>query len=494
MAPETLPLSEYRELAEPQGDDSEAAEFGPFCLKAAKRLLEKDGDPVRIGSRALDILITLVERAPEVVSKRELLKRVWGGLLIDEGTLRYQVLTLRKVLGDKVLASRYIANVAGRGYCFSAPVTRSGGVRPGPKGSHDRCTRLPVPVATLIGRDQIIDNLTTRLKVDRLVSVVGPGGVGKTAVAIQVAHQLWSEFDGQIYFADLGTLAPGSTIHRLLTTTLELPGDASLSWCALLHAMLRMPGDRPMLLVLDNCEHVIDAVAELADSLYRMAPRIRLLATSREPLRTSGEQVVRLPLLESPPAGRAITAAEARQFPAVRLFLQHVAAGGHALTSLSDGGANRIGNICRHLDGLPLALELTGWRVGIYGLAGTESLIVDGAAGLLWASQRRWPKRHRSLYASIDWSYNLLTHLEQLALRRLSDLHGACCLQTARHALMDLVGESVMDMLGRLVEKSLIAVESVGCVPQYRLSPVARAYLLQRTSTGDEKSDAEIGE
>ncbi len=478
MTLETLQSEKRGEPPEAHGADCEAAEFGPFRLKAAQRLLERNGSPVKIGSRALDILITLIAAAPEVVAKRDLLKRVWGGLLVDEATLRYQVLTLRKVLGAEVLGSRYIANVAGLGYCFSAPVTRSAGARPPCKGGTGQHHRLPVPIAPLIGRDTILENLTTRLRVDRLVSVVGPGGMGKTAVAVQVAQQLWSEFDGAIFFADLGTLAPGAAIQRLLATTLELPGDASIPWSALVYAMHRKHGDRPLLLILDNCEHVIDAIAELADLLHRMAPRIRLLATSREPLRTSGEQVVRLPPLEFPAVGGTVSAAEARQFPAVRLFLHHVEASGHSLV-LSDAEANIVGNICRQLDGLPLALELTARRVGIYGLAGTQKLL-DGCAGLRWTGQRRRPARHRSLYASIDWSYDLLTPPEQLALRRLSDLEGAFSLETATHALLELSGEGVTDMLGNLVEQSLLAVELPGCVPRYRLFPVTRAYLQQR--------------
>src|SRR3984957_20064011 len=176
------------------------AAFGAFRLRVTERILEKDGIPVKIGSRALDILLTLVERAPDVVIKRDLISRVWGNLVIDESSLRWHIAALRKTLGDDESGARYVTNVVGRGYCFAAPVIWTAAA---PTTSERLAASLSVPrlprrPLRMVGRDDIVRDLAKRLREQRFVSIVGAGGIGKTTVALAVAHEVLSEFDGAV--------------------------------------------------------------------------------------------------------------------------------------------------------------------------------------------------------------------------------------------------------------------------------------------------------
>ena len=456
----------------PRAGERSSAVFGPFRLRATERLVEKDGLPMRLGGRALDILIALVERAPEVVSKRDLIKSVWGDLVVDEGNLRYHIVALRKALGDGRRGIRYIANVAGRGYCFVSPLSRS---PDGPAIRGSDCIdhgSLPAPRLKLIGCDDVIQRVMIQLTAQRLVSLVGPGGIGKTAVAIQVAHGLLPEFDGDVYFVDLATLAPTASVSDALASTLGLTVDRGASLPDLL-ARLR---ERRLLLVFDNCEHVIEAVAELANQLFRAAPRIHILATSREHLRIEGERVIPVSPLGYPPASGGLTAAEALRFPAVQLFVQLVAANVHPF-ELSDAEAPIVCDLCRRLDGVPLALELAAGRVRIYGIRGIAAL-VGNACCLLWPGPRTKPLRHRTLYAALDWSYNLLSASERLALHRLCRIDGPFCLEAA--AGDQVANAPLAEGLARLAEKSLVCVDVAANPPQYRLLEATRAYVAQK--------------
>src|SRR6266850_1688650 len=353
--------------------------FGPFRLSTAERLLEKKGVRVQLGSRALDILIALVERPTVVVSKKELIARVWPDLVVDEGSLRFHILALRKALGQGRSSTRYVTNVSGRGYCFVAPISRaasppallSNSLVHSPVG-------LPLSPTRLVGRDETVQLISEELTARRFLTIVGPGGIGKTTVAIAVSRSMLAAFDGAVHYVDFGPLGTPSLVPNMVASTVGLPGNFDDPLAAL-PAFLR---DRRMLLVLDSCEHLIETIAPLAERIFREAPEVHILTTSREPLQVEGEQVPRLDPLAFPPDDESLTAARALTFPAVQLFVGRAASHGSGF-QLNDAEAPIVGEVCRRLDGIALALELAAGRVGVYGIRGIASLL-DSPCRLLW--------------------------------------------------------------------------------------------------------------
>ncbi len=268
--------------------------FGSFCLQAAERRLLRAGEPVEIGSRALDILIALVECAGEVVGKKGLMARVWPGVIVEEGNLRVHVAALRKILGDGIDGARYIANVPGRGYSFVAPVSVAPVAVAGlaatagptesaiatstsvPERVHPRVGHsLPARLTRMVGRDTAVAALSEQLRARRFVTVVGPGGLGKTTVAVSVAHLLSAEF-ANVIFVDLTAVTDAAGVANGLASTLGLTARKEDPTPEIL-AFLR---DMSVLLLLDNCEHVVEAIGGLAERIFIEAPRVHLLATS----------------------------------------------------------------------------------------------------------------------------------------------------------------------------------------------------------------------
>ena len=461
------------------------AAFGPFRLRATERVLEKDGVALKIGSRALDILVALVERAPDVVIKRELISRVWGKLVIDESSLRWHIASLRKTLGDDESGARYVTNVVARGYCFAAPVIWTAAA---PTTSESLAASLSVPrlprrPLRMVGRDDAVRDLAVRLREQRFVSIVGAGGIGKTTVAIAVAHEVLSEFDGAVQFLDLAAIENPQLVGGVLASQLGLSVVSENP----LRAILASLRERRVLLVLDNCEHVIEAVAALAENIFRDAPQVHILATSRESLRAQGERVHHLsPLKFPPPESVSLTATQALGFPAVQLFVEQVAASGYAF-ELNDEDAPTIAEICCRLDGIALALELAASRVGVHGVQGIASLL-ENEFRLLWRGRRTALPRHQTLRATLDWSYNLLSETERLTLRRLAVFVGAFSLEAA----LAVVGENldsaeVTETLATLVEKSLVTLDAAATM-RYRLLDTTRTYAWQKLAEGGEQA------
>jgi predicted ATPase/DNA-binding winged helix-turn-helix (wHTH) protein len=460
--------------------------FGPFKLSVAERLLKRGEEALRIGGRALDLLTVMVERAGEVISHKELIARAWPDVTVEEANLRVHISALRKMLGDGLDGARYISNVAGRGYCFVATVVRSSVQRAllqdDNAGIASRTHNLPARLATMLGREQIVRQLLTKLMTCRFVSIVGPGGVGKTTVAVAVAHALIEGFQGAVFFVDLGAFADPGLVSTAVASALGVAPQAGDP----LFGLGRFLGERKVLLVLDNCEHVVDAAAQLAERVMNETPQTHILATTREPLRVEGEHVHLLHSLETPPDDPGLPAAEVLRYSAVRLFMERAQAGGYH-TELSDAEAPIVANICRRLDGIALGIELAASRVASLGISGTAELL-DNRFKVVWRGRRTAPPRHQTLNAMLDWSYNLLSDLEKKILFRLSIFVGdftikAACEVAAEEEVDDaLVTRAVM----RLLEKSLISTTHFERCTYYRLLDTTRAYALIKLASSGE--------
>lgn len=465
----------------------ETLSFGPFILVPNERALTCNGAPTRLGDRSLDILIALLSRVNEVVSKRELLAQVWPDAVVEEGSLRFHIAGLRKALGDGVGGARYISTVAGRGYCFVAPVTRS--------ASHDVVQSRPSAVVTqiglpgrlqrMVGRTEEIRQISKRIVEERFVTIVGPGGIGKTTVAVAVGHELVDECQGAVLFVDLGSIGDAALVATTLATTLGLSVQAQDAEQSLV-THLR---NRRMLLILDTCEHLVEAVAMLTSRIFADCPEVHILATSREALRADGEHVFKLATLPCPPEDPTLTADVAMTFPATQLFLERARATG-AQVEFDDADAKTIAAICRKLDGLALAIELAAGRVQTYGVRRTAELL-DEHLTLRWPGRRTAPPRQRTLQATLNWSYELLTDTERVVLRRLAVFIGFFTFEAALQVTTsaDVDEEHVFQALESLIEKSLISVNPFGAMMRYRLLDTTRSYALQIDVPDTERSE-----
>jgi DNA-binding winged helix-turn-helix (wHTH) protein len=358
--------------------------FGPFEFRPIERLLLGQNAPVALGSRATDILQCLLEHQGDVVSQDELLANVWPELKVEPTALRVQISALRKALAKADPDCRYISNVAGRGYCFVRPARRETNAAP-PGPADEAPDRPPVPPALrrMIGREAVIDALERTIATRRFVTLVGPGGIGKTTVALALAQRMSRAFDGDVAFVDLAIHKGDDSVAGAVATALQLnrlQGDP----VADITLQLR---SRRLLLFLDSCEHVVTGAAALAEAIWQSAPQCHILATSREPLRALGEQVHRLEALATPPQSETMSFEEVCGYPAARLFVERVAAGGAEIESCPSN-ALLVADICRKLDGIPLAIELAAGRVASFGLATTHDLL-GSRLRLSWPGRRR---------------------------------------------------------------------------------------------------------
>jgi len=450
--------------------------FGPFELRVGERRLLREGSAVDLGGRGMDLLIALAEAPGTVVDQRSLLDRAWPNMSVGEGSLRVAISGLRRALGEGEQGSRYIASVSGRGYCLVAPVKQTADAPASASllGPLSRPATLPVP-RRLIGRDQVLDALTRRLKENRFVSLIGPGGMGKTSVAISAAHAFVNGTNFDAWFVDLAAI----TEPLLVPVAVAAALGASTQTDEILQSVASFLADRQALLVLDNCEHVITAAAALAEHLYLHAPHIHLLVTSREALRVEGEQIQLLEPLPFPDESDVLGTMNARDWPAVELFVERaIASGGSDFT---DADMMLIGTICRRLDGIALAIELAASRVGSLGLNGVTNLL-DDKGGLLRRDRRSTLPRHQTLHDMIDWSFNLLTEQERYAFVVLGVFAGPFTLDAAM-GIINACAEyqtATAEDLSSLVEKSLVWTLTRGGVTLYRLPEVMRAFCLEK--------------
>jgi predicted ATPase/DNA-binding winged helix-turn-helix (wHTH) protein len=457
--------------------DNRVIRFGPFCLQPGAHLLLEGETPVHLGARALDLLIVMVEHAGDVVTKEELFARVWPRLVVDEGNLRTQVALLRKALRDGQAGARYLITVPGRGYRFVAPLTIETPKPAKPRASSiEFASGLPARLTRLIGRADAVADILGRLNRHRLVTIVGPGGIGKTSICLAVAEQAASSYDDGVFLVDCGPLLGTSLVPQKLAATLGLDvavDDPTRG----LTAYLR---DKRMLIVVDCCERVVEAAAVLVETLLRGAASIGILATSREPLRAEGESVYRLAPLEIPPASIDLTAKDALTYPAVELFVERVRSSIGEF-ELLDSDAPVVADICRRLDGIALAIELAAGRVNVFGVLGVAARLEDRVR-LLTHGRRTALPRHQTLTATLDWSYDALSEPEQAALRRLAVFAGGFTLEAAQAVATDtLVASSdVVDIVESLVSKSLLNADVSTAIGHYRPLDMTRTYALQK--------------
>jgi predicted ATPase/DNA-binding winged helix-turn-helix (wHTH) protein len=465
------------------------ASFGPFRLNSIERRLERNDEAVVIGSRSLDILIALVERAGEILSRRELMARVWPDVVVEEANLRVHITGLRRALGDGKDGARYVANVPGRGYCFVAPVQwRNAAPRALPaadvvdrKPGHG----LPPRPMRMVGRAETVAGLSALLRLHRFVSVVGAGGMGKTTVAIAAAHALIDDFENAVIFVDLGALTDAALVPFSIASALDL--QAPVQAQDPIAGILAFLGGRRILLLLDCCEHVIAAAAAAAERLFSEAPQVHLLVTSREALRVEGEHVYLVRPLETPPSGVELTAGQALASPAVQLFMERAVASGHS-SALSDADANIVADMCRRLDGIALAIELAASRVGTYGIRGTADLL-DSGLKLAWQGRRGTVPRHQTLQAMLDWSYHLLSERDRRVLYRLSVFVGTFALEGGQTVAAEAEMDSfeVANALANLVDKSLVSTSVGEALTFFRLLDTTRAYAAAKLASSGEE-------
>jgi predicted ATPase/DNA-binding winged helix-turn-helix (wHTH) protein len=461
--------------------------FGRFELQTHERRLLIDGEPATLGARAIDVLLALAARPAELVSKRTLIDLVWPGLVVEENNLAAQVSALRKVVGGDV-----IATIPGRGYRFIAHIRSDISTVPAKAApaAHDRSrdtvavaplpTNLPAELPVLLGRDDDVAALGALIDRHRLVSIVGMGGMGKSVLAQHLLHARRSAYPHGVCWVELAEVADAAALPGAIAAALGVQVGHGEPLAALIGAVAPLT----MLLALDNAEHHLAEVSHLCQALHNAAPGLRLVVTSQAPLGRAVEHVFRIGPLAVPDA--PLAAADALQFGAVSLFTERA----HAVDArfeLTDANAAAVIELCRALDGVPLAIELAAARSRMLGVHGLLSSMQDRLKVLTSNRDRAAPERQRTLHAALQWSHGFLQPREQQVFRRLSVIAGSASLWFIRQTLADAQdgGEfddwAVLDALDALVDRSLVAVLAAqgDGDPRYRLLESPRAYAFE---------------
>ena len=464
-------------MGDPVSDASAGIAFGRFRVVPHSRELICDGLPIKIRGRSFDVLMALIEARGALVSKDALMARVWSGQIVEENTLHAQIVLLRKALGrDREL----IRTVSGRGYQFTGEI-RVLPARPETAGSPMATAKLtstlppsniPESVSELIGRDEELAQALNLVGTHRLVTLTGVGGIGKTSLALALARELRPHFPEGVWLAEFSALTdPGlvpATVAAAVGLELDRGGDVSVRRVA------EALATRRLLLVLDTCEHLLDAIAAMAEAVLQVGAAPRIIATSREPLRAQGEWLLRVPPLALP----AVADSDSHQYGAVLLFLVRSQASG-AMVPQDRQATQTITAICRQLDGIPLAIELAAARAATLGIDGLAAHLNDRFQ-LLTGGRRTSLPRHQTLRATLDWSYGLLTDNERLFFRRLAIFAGSFTVEAASNVALAAGPSGVVECLADLVAKSLVAAEAGGGQPRFRLLDTTRTYALQK--------------
>jgi predicted ATPase/DNA-binding winged helix-turn-helix (wHTH) protein len=480
--------------------------FGSYSVDPARRALMHGSKKIEIGSRAFDVLLAMVRRHGQVATKSEIMDEVWPGVTVEENNLTTQVATVRRALGCGVNGRQFIVTVPGRGYRFiesvvteapvaepvadvpppsppAAPVlafTPPVQAQPPPPERHN----LPAESSSFIGREVELAEIANRLASRALVTIAGPGGVGKTRAALKLGAELLPRFRDGVWFVELAPLADRAMVAEAVCRVLGAQAASGRDPLDVAVGFLR---NKRMLLILDNCEHVLQGAADLAAAIGRSCPDMHILATSQEKLAVPGEAVFPMPSLRIPGPG-SLTAAEALRSDAVRLFAERAADALGSFT-LTDADAPHIAMICRRLDGLPLATELAAARLRMLKPAEMAQRL-EKIFRLLTTGSRSVLPRHQTLRATIDWSFSLLAEAEQILLRRLSvfvdgwSLDGAVAVAGDGDTTLD--PDEVFDRLSALVDKSLVVADTAGPATRYRMLETTRQYAAEKLAESGE--------
>jgi predicted ATPase/DNA-binding winged helix-turn-helix (wHTH) protein len=466
-------------------------EFDGWELDLARRELRMRGVPVPLGGRAFEIVAVLVQSVGKLVTKDELMARVWPGVIVEENTLEVHISAMRKALGADREALR---TASGRGYRLvgnwtirkeRAPAD-SAALDPTRMSAQSYQSNLPAAASEVIGRTAALQQLQELLSAYRAITLTGPGGIGKTTLALQVARSLLPAFDGECWLVDVVSLSDPDLVPSMVAgiLSLKLGGDEISP-----ESVARAIGGKKLLLVLDNCEHVIDAAAQMSEAVIRLCPAACIVVTSREVLRIEGEQVYRVPPLEVPGPHQDKSDIVLR-YSAVQLFIARAKALNREFSPHCEN-LRAIAAICRRLDGIALAIEFAAARAAALGPDLVLSRL-DERFGLLICGRRTALPRHQTLRATLDWSYELLPETERCLLRRLGIFAAGFTLEAAS-AVMSDTGHSasaLLEQIVNLVAKSLVTLDGSAPAGRWRLLETIRAYALEKLAESRETEQA----
>jgi predicted ATPase/DNA-binding winged helix-turn-helix (wHTH) protein len=457
-------------------------QFGAFRLDADGGVLYRGGERIALTPKAIDVLVALVRARERPVGREELLQQVWAGTVVEEGSLTSHISQLRKTLGEG-----YIETLPKRGYRFvgrvddPVPPSSPPVLLPAAAPARTR-TNLPPPLTAFIGRREALAQVGDQVHQCRIVTLVGAGGTGKTRLSQEAARGLLGDFPDGVWLVEYAPLTDVALVARTIVTVLGARAEGDTPPMALIESSLR---DQRVLLLLDNCEHVVDEAAAVAQSLLRALPRLHILATSRQPLGVEGEVVYRVPSLSIPGSAEQVAPPDVIASEAGQLFVERARAVQPAF-ALTDRNAAAVARVCQRLDGIPLAIELAAARLTALSVDEVARRIED-RFHLLTGGLRTALPRHRTLRALVDWSYELLAPDERRVLDVLSVFSGGFSLAAAESVAGDAAGEiDVLDAVEHLVAKSLLIAQSQdGAETRYRLLETIRQYASEKlTASG----------
>ena len=448
-------------------------EFGPFRLDVDAEILFRGSEPVALGRRATTLLRVLLERPGAPVSKDALIEAAWSGLTVEESNLTVQIGALRRALAQEPGAEDWIETLPRRGYRFKGPAISS--ADPVDRGAIIRGGRprnnLPAQLTSFIGRAETIEEIRRLLASNRLLTLIGIGGAGKTRLALNVGAQVLDDFADGVWLVELAGLSDPALVPQAFASTLGVKEHPDRS---VVDGVIAFVQAKSLLLIMDSCEHLLAACSEFAKVLLSAATSVRILATSRETLGLVGEVSLRVPPLTMPKANGTSSAQAVLAFEAPHLFLERAVCAQPEF-QVNDEGARDIARICRRLDGLPLAIELAAAQVKVLSVAQICQRLDDQ---IILMSGRNRPSRHQTLQAVIDWSYQLLTDAERMTLRHLAVFAGGCTLEAAETICGGdgVASHDVLDVMARLVDKSLLVAQTQGREARYDLLETVRQF------------------